>query len=341
VKISAVQLICTVFLGLSYAVHAEHRKIDVVTMYNGDRVTGEIVSLFAGILEYDTDSMNTIKIEWQEISRIESEYYYEIRLSNSDRYYGSVVSAERPGLLRVEDLDGTHDIEWLDVVEIRPIEEKFSDRIELYLSAGYNYTKASSVAQTTFNSTISYENELSLSVLTGRTVLTDTSEDDTSSTKLDLSRRTWTDREKLFRVLYANYESNDELGLDKRLAGGLGWGRYPIDNNRMRFGVAGGLQILTEKTADGANDESTELFLNGEFAAWKFNSPEMDIMINATLYPSLSNTGRVRGDTDIRIRWEMVNDLFWDLTAYGVYDSDAESENQFDYGISTGLGWKY
>ena len=343
-KISAVQFICAVFLSLSCAVHAEHRKIDVVTMYNGDRVTGEIISLFAGILEYDTDSMNTIKIEWQEISRIESEYYYEIRLSNSDRYYGSVVSADRPGLLRVEDLDGTHDIEWLDVVEIRPIEEKFSDRIDLYFSAGYNYTKASSVAQTTFNTTISYENELSRNVFTGRTVLTDTNEDDTSSTKLDLSRRTWSDREKLFRVLFANYESNDELGLDKRLSGGIGWGRYPIDNSRIRFGVSGGVQILTEKITDGlttTKDESTELFLNGEFAAWDFNTPEMDIQINATLYPSLSNAGRIRGDTDIRIRWELVKDLFWDLTAYGVYDSDAESENEFDYGLSTGLGWQY
>ena len=340
-KISAVQLICAVFLSLSCAVHAEHRKIDVVTMYNGDRVTGEIISLFGGILEYNTDSMNTLKIEWQEIARIESEYYYQIRLSNSERYYGSVVSADRPGLLRVEDLDGIHDIEWLDVVEIRPIEDKISERIDLYFSAGYNYTKASSVAQTTFNTTIGYENERSRNEFTGRTVLTDTNEDDTSSTKLDLSRRTWTDREKVFRVLFANYESNDGLGLDKRIAGGLGLGRYPIDNNRMRFGVAAGAQILSEKSTDGVTDQSTELFINGEFAAWDFKTPEMDIQISATIYPSLTNSDRIRGDTDIRIRWELVRDLFFDMTAYGVYDSEAESENEFDYGISTGLGWKY
>jgi hypothetical protein len=180
VKIGAVQLICTVFLSLSCAVHAEHRKIDVVTMYNGDRVTGEIISLFGGILEYNTDSMNTLKIEWQEIARIESEYYYQIRVSNGDRYYGSVVSADRPGLLRLEVLDGVHDIEWLDVVEIRPIEEKLLDRIDLYLSAGYDYTKASSVAQTTFNTTISYENAKSRNEFTGRVALTETNEENTN-----------------------------------------------------------------------------------------------------------------------------------------------------------------
>ena len=123
-KIGAVQLICTVFFWLSCAAHAEHKKIDVVTMYNGDRVTGEIISLFGGILEYDTDSMGKLKIEWQEIAHIESEFYYEFRLSNSDRYYGSVENTDRPGQLAVEDLDGTHTLEWLDVVEIRPIENQ-------------------------------------------------------------------------------------------------------------------------------------------------------------------------------------------------------------------------
>jgi hypothetical protein len=341
VKIGAVHLICTVFLSLSCAVHAEHRKIDVVTMYNGDRVTGEIISLFGGILEYDTDSMDKIKIEWQEIARIESEYYYQIRVSNGDRYYGSVVSADRPGLLRLEVLDGVHDIEWLDVVEIRPIEEKLLDRIDLYLSAGYDYTKASSVAQTTFNTTISYENAKSRNEFTGRVAVTETNKENTNSSRLDLSRRVWTDREKVFRTLFANYESNDGLGLDHRIAGGLGLGRYQIDNSRMRFALAAGAQVLSEKSNDGATDQRTELFLNGQFVTWDFNTPEMDVEISATLYPSLDSSGRVRGDTNIRIRWELVKDLFWDLTAYGVYDNKAESGNQFDYGVSTGLGWKY
>ena len=345
-------------LGLE--ANAGHRRTDVVTMYNGDRVTGEIVSLFGGILEYKTDSMGTLNIEWQEIAHLQSEFHYEFRLSDGARYYGSVLDADRPGQMRIEDLYGEHDIEWLDVVEIRPIEDRFLERIEVYLAAGYNYTKAGSVAQTTFNTVISYEDEQSRNAFTGRTTITDTDGDNTKSAKLDLSRQTWTNRQQLYRILYGNYETNDELGLDKRVAAGVGLGRYAIDTNRMRFGYSGGIQGLTEKTFSTTSvtdpedpegessrkteyfrEESAELFLSVEFATWRFDTPELDVQFDATLYPSITNSGRLRGDTDLRVRWEIIEDLYWDITAYGAYDSDAESDDQFDYGITTGLGWEY
>ncbi len=345
---------------LSVSASAGHRRTDVVTMYNGDRVTGEVDSLFGGILHYKTDSMGTLKIEWQEIAHLQSDFHYEFRLTDGTRFYGSVVDADRPGQVRIEDLYGEHDVEWLDVVEIRPIEARLIDRIEVYLSAGYNYTKAGSVAQTTFNTVISYEDERSRNTLTGRSTLTNTDGDNTSSGKLDFSRQTWTDREQVYRIAYGNYETNDELGLDKRVAVGIGLGRYAIDTNRMRFGYEAGVQGLTEKTfstssvsdpdmPDGGSsrktdyfrEESAELFLGMEFATWRFDTPELDIVFEATLYPSITNSGRLRGDTDLRVRWEIVEDLFWDITAYGAYDSDAESDDQFDYGITTGLGWEY
>ena len=198
----------------------------------------------ASILECSTNAMGTVKVEWKE-----------------------------------EDLYGDHDIEWLDVVEVRPIEEKLLDRFDVYVSGGYSCTKASDVAQTTFNTEIGYEDERTRNAVTGRQTYTNTESDSSSSSRWDLSRRVWTDREKLFRLSFASYESNDELGLH--------------------------------------------------------------LSINTTLYPSLTESGRVRGDGDIRIRWELIEDLFWDVTAYGTYDSNSESEKEFDYGITTVIGWKY
>ena len=43
-------------------------KSDVVTLRNGDRVTCEIKSLYAGLLECSTDAMGTLKIESDEIA---------------------------------------------------------------------------------------------------------------------------------------------------------------------------------------------------------------------------------------------------------------------------------
>ena len=337
-------LLAVLVLGLlvSGTSQAFNRKTDVITLYNGDRVTGEIVRLFGGILELSTDAMGTVEIEWQDIARLESNFNYEIRLSTGQRQYGTISSGEHPGEMTLQDLYGDHTVDALTIVELRPIEEQWNDRIEVYLSAQYNYTKASSVQTTTFNTEISYEDEISLTSLTGRLTNTATNEEDTSSSRVDLSRRTWTDRAEWFRLLFGNFESNDELGLDRRIAAGIGVGRFFIDTNRNRLTAAVGIQGLTERRIGSSSEEqSAELFAGGQYSLWQFDSPEMDISLNGTVYPSITEGGRWRADSDIRIRWELINDLFWDVSAWGTYDNQADSGNEFDYGIATGIGWEY
>jgi hypothetical protein len=55
----------------------------------------------------------------------------------------------------------------------------------------------------------------------------------------------------------------------------------------------------------------------------------------------LTESGRVRGASDVRLRWEIVADLFFDFTIWGTYDNQNEGESSLDYGLTTGLGWKY
>ncbi len=333
-------LYLTLLCLCSLPAHAT-RKTDVITLYNGDRVTGEIKSMAGGLLSLSTDAMDTISIQWQEIADIQSKYNYEVRLSDGRRYYGNVTSGERPGDLTVADMNGRQELDYLDIVELRPVEEKISDRFDAYLSAGYSYTKASSVAQTTFNTDLSYEDRVSLNALKARTTITDTDEESSRSSKLDLSRLTWTDRAQYFRALYGNYEDNDELNLEYRISGGTGLGRYFLDTQRSRLLAAAGLQALTERGDSGDRRESIEAFATGEYSLWRFDSPELDLRLSLDLYPSLTESGRFRGNTDLRLRWELIHDLFWDITAYGSYDNEADSERRFDYGVTTGVGWEY
>ena len=339
----ALLAVLVISLLVSGTAQAFNRKTDVIALYNGDRVTGEIVSLFGGILELSTDAMGRVNIEWQDIARLESKFNYEIRLSSGQRHYGSINSSERPGEIALQDLYGEHIVDALTIVELRPIEETWYDRIDVYLSAQYNYTKASSVQSATFNTEVSYEDEQSQTTLTGRMTNTETIVDDSSSSRLDLSRRTWaTGREDFFRLIFGNFESNDELGLDRRVSVGAGFGKFFIDTNRNRLAGAFGIQGITERKIDTRGDEqNAELFFTGDYAIWRFDTPEMDVSLNGTVYPSITDSGRWRADTDIRIRWELIEDLFWDVSAWGTYDNEADSDNEFDYGISTGIGWEY
>ena len=61
---------------------------------------------------------------------------------------------------------------------------------------------------------------------------------------------------------------------------------------------------------------------------------------NLQVYPNLMDRGRVRAELDITLKWEMVEDLFWELS---FYDSDSVVVGawKIDYGIITSLGYDF
>ena len=101
------------------------------------------------------------------------------------------------------------------------------------------------------------------------------------------------------------------------------------------------MQVITEKSLLGETQESVEGILGTQYSVYKYSTPELHFKINFSLFPSLTENGRLRGNSDINLRWEIVEDLFWDITAFGTYDNKSAEDAQFDYGITTGLGWTY
>ena len=329
------------FTSLCIGAPGPSRKTDIISLYNGDKLTGEIKGLYAGLLEVSTDAIGTIKIEWQEVSKIESNHHHEVRLALGKRYYGKIEKSERPGEIKVSDVYGEHEISSLEVVEMRPVAISFKDRIDVYLSLGASYTKASSLGTGNLNTEISYETEQTRNALSGRMAVTDTDSDVTRSSKIDLTRSVWTDREDTYRIILGAYESNDELAVDYRFSGGGGLGRYFIDTQYSTWNGVVGLQVITEKSLLGETQESVEGILGTQYSVYKYSTPELHFKINFSLFPSLTENGRLRGNSDINLRWEIVEDLFWDITAFGTYDNKSAEDAQFDYGITTGLGWTY
>jgi hypothetical protein len=317
-------------------------KTDIIKLYNGDHITGEIKSLYGGILEVSTDSMGTLKIEWPDVASIESQFHFELRLSNGDRLYGSFADNVRAGQIALVDLYGDRKIESLQVVEIRPIEDSFMERLDVYLATTFSYTRASNLGQIALNTEVSYENENSRNTLTGRSDIVDSQNERSQSSRFDINRATWTsDRAHAYRAFFGNYEDNDELGLTRRIGIGAGVGRYFIDTHRSRLTGTAGLQLISERFTGQDTNQDIEMFLSTEYALWQFSSPEVRVDLSFNLYPSLTDSGRVRTDGNLRIRWEIISDLYWDITSWVTTDNQAEGDNSIDYAITTGVGWSY
>lgn len=318
-------------------------KTDVITLYNGDRVTGEITSLLSGKLRLSTDAMGTIPIEWKEVASLESNYNFEVRLGDGQRLFGSVAPGAIPGTVSVTDVFEERDLSWEEIVELRPIEDRLEDRLDIYVSANYAYTKASGVTQTEFRADASYEDRDSQNSLTSRATVSDTDEETTASSRVTLSRKVWTNRKSLYRLVFGGYESNDELSLDYRITLGGGVGRYLIDNNNQNLNTSVAIQGLEERSIGGEQQNSVEGVLSMSYSRWRFDSPKVDFRVDASLYPSLTESGRIRADTNARLRWEIISDLYWDVSAWGSFDNatiDVQGED-FDWGLTTGVGWDF
>ena len=66
-----------------------HAKTDLITVTNGDQITGAVNAMSAGKLSVSTSYAGTVNIKWREIKQIESRYLYEIRLDDGRGNHGN------------------------------------------------------------------------------------------------------------------------------------------------------------------------------------------------------------------------------------------------------------
>ena len=125
--IHQIGLLCA--LSLCAAQSWSHAKTDLITVANGDQITGAVNAMSAGKLSVSTSYAGTVNIKWREIKQIESRYLYEIRLDDGERIYGRFITntTENQLTLRVSSQNRQIDID--DVVEVRSIEEELADKL--------------------------------------------------------------------------------------------------------------------------------------------------------------------------------------------------------------------
>ena len=319
-------------------------KTDVIQLTNGDRVTGEIKQLEHGILRLGTESMGEVQIEWDDIVRIKSDFGFQFERSDGQRITGTIVETpdQHEITLRSDDLSVAfaHD----ELVRISQIHNSFWKRLQGSMTFGYSFTKASDVAQGNFGYRATHRTEKRSFALDGSTIVTsDQDNESTQRTNLSFSMTRFR-KNRWFNTYLSGLESNDELGLNLRTSIGLGLGRYLQQTNTSEFGLIAGV-MGTSETLEGdvSSQENIEGLLALDYSRYIYDDPMLDLSSRLSIFPSITESGRMRAQFDINLRWEMFADLFWDLSYYNTYDSNpaSGSESTNDYGVVTSIGWSF
>jgi hypothetical protein len=331
------------FLSLAFA-SVSHADTDVVIFSNGDRLTGEIKSLERGQLRFKTDATGTINIEWDDIASIESDQNIQVETVSGIRYLGHLALSENESSVVVETTIGPRELEHNKVVLMTPIEEKGVGRLDGDITAGYNFTKASDISQVQLGVDLSFRTELRIIGLEFDSTVTDSQDIEASERENLTGRYTRLWQNRWFVSGNVGLTRNDELGIDLRKSLGAGGGRYLAQTNRHILAWNGGLMYSVEDIAGSDTDEdSLEAYVGLDWDWFRFDSPELDLSTSVEVIPSLTESGRVRGEFDVKLKWEIINDLFWQLSFYESYDNkpSATGAQQTDYGVNTSLGWTF
>jgi hypothetical protein len=324
------------------------QKTDILVMRNGDRITGEIKELTRGKLDYSTDDAGRLSVEWEKVARLTSANVFEIEVTSGRKYQGWLKDAAADGWLVVEGA-GSDTLRIPSVVEISTLNARFTQRLKAYLDVGFTFAKANQATTFSLAGEGDYRGPKLGASLAFDSYFQGQEETPTASrnsTQLTLRRflpNRWA------ASVIAGAEQNSELDLALRFTGGGGGGRVLRQSNRADLTLGGGMVVTRERFtgSDSASADTTTTNLEGlvffGWNAYRFDSPKLDLSTSFTAYPSLSQFGRLRGNVDIRLKYELFPDFNVGITFTDTFDSSPPdpSTQKNDFVTSLTIGWSY
>jgi len=318
-------------------------KTDIVTLRNGDRITGEVVSVSRGRLEFKTDDAGTIDIEWDKVAELEAGRLFEVETSAGRRLLGSL-SGTTVRTLIVSTQTEVVQLLMDDVTRITPIGKSLWSQMEGSIDAGFSYTHSSGIAQATLNASTLLRRPNALFRLDGSATLTDNrdgnDEDDRASMNFSYMRYRGP---RWFVSMAGRLENNKSLGLLLRSQAAGAIGPRLINTNRSQLEVAGGVVVNNEQGVDTEPTQNVEGLLAARTSFYSYDKPKTTIDASLQYYPSFSQWGRQRIQMDAAFKREFLKDLTITLSTYYTFDSKPPQEGakRTDVGIVTSVGWTF
>ena len=315
----------------------------MITLLNGDRITGEIIDLDRGRLVLKTDDAGTIDIEWDKIASVEAARRFEVETSDGRRFLGSLgKAADR--VVRIVSTDGDASLPMPEITRITAIGASFWAKLEGSVEAGFTYTQSSGIAQTTLNTNSVYRRPAFLFRLTSSATLTQRSDEDERDDRaaLEFSYVRYRGR-RLFISGATRFETNESLGLLLRSqVGGLAGVRL-VNTNRAQFEIGAGLVVNDERGVDTEPTQNVEGVLSLRTSYYTYDRPKTQFDGSVMYYPNLSTWGRQRLQVDSAARRELWKDFFVALNVFYTFDSAPPDPDaaRTDVGVVVSVGWSY
>lgn len=318
------------------ALHSQEFFIHV----NGDSINAEIKAFERGKLSYEIPGSSTASIEFDDVATLGSPEDWDVELSNLRRLFGSISPGPERGTVRIVTATDTVTVRIAEIVKMTNVNKTLWSRLGGFVEFGFNFARANNATNLNFATQLDYRAPHWLLSFSLDSRFQD--QDDAESFKRNQARlganylfpKAW------YAGAFTQLEQNQQLDLDLRLLIGAVGGRDILQSNRVEWNWLAGVLGNREEYAGLDASTSAEALVGTRFSWFTFGDWENDLTSSLLVYPSLSESGRVRIDFDLSYRQDLFGDLYLRFSFYDQYDSDPPpGAAGNDYGTSVALGW--
>ena len=309
-----------------------------VTMENGSILFGEVKKLEFAKLTLDTDDFGLIDIDWDPVAMVKAPGPFVVTLENGRSITGGIeidsVNFTITGPTPVTVPRG-------EVGSFKDFDTGFWNRASAGVDIGANISRGNNrVTSVNVGANLGYASDVTEIVLKGTALVNE--QQDASDTRRYTAGLSG-NREIVGRLrlgVSANYERDENQQLDYRAPIGIYPSLRAISKQRARLDlIAGGGPTFEKFTGE----EGTSL-AEGKLGFSFIGRPngDTDLDLSAFVFPELFDADRIRIESDLIFRIEIIDDLTFNFTTYYRFNNQPPfGVDKSDYGFTLGIGWSY
>jgi hypothetical protein len=83
--------------------------------------------------------------------------------------------------------------------------------------------------------------------------------------------------------------------------------------------------------------------VTAQWQVFTYSYPKTTVDVSASVYPGLTDWGRIRGDFDVQLKRELIKDFTASVRLYDSFDNQPATSgaSQNDWGAQLAIGWTF
>ena len=320
---------------------------DWIQLTSGEWLKGDIIALYNDSMEFDSDKLKVLDIDWDDIKQIRTKRYHQVMSNRQDPVVGSLTMDDE-GTIRVRGREET-EIDRNNIVSIAAGEAKEINYWRAKVSLGVNLREGNS-------SQLDYSTKWAIQRRTAKTRLaldylgavSRTDDIDTANNHRVTSYFDYFFSQRFF-IRPVNFEYFRDIfqNIEHRftLSSQVGYTLYDTNSTEWDVTLGPGYQVVQYTTVEPGTDQTRKTFTGAigtkydtELTSWMDFITELQLVFGDKDSGGLTTHFISTFETELTRNLDLDISFIWDRVQDPVPESDGSVPKKDDFRMTVGLG---